>query len=106
MLYEVITIYGDRIVWQDNRNGNFDIYMYNLSTSKETQITTNESIQWCPSIYGDRIVWTDMRNGNWDIADIYMYDLSTSKETQITTNKSDRAYPVIYGDKIVRNNFV
>ncbi|WP_292391358.1 PKD domain-containing protein [Methanosarcina sp. UBA5] len=95
-------IYGDRIVWQDNRNGNDDIYMYDLSTKKETQITTNASYKWNPVIYGDRIVWTDDRNGKWDI---YMYDLSTKKETQIPiNNEADYEWPsdpAIYGDKIV-----
>ena len=52
-------IYGDRIVWQDERNGNWDIYMYNLSISTETRITTNESNQTEPAICGDRIVWQD-----------------------------------------------
>jgi len=96
-------IYGDRIVWADYRNTavddqNWDIYMYNLSTQEETQITTNESGQSNPAIYGNSIIWQDNRNGNYDI---YMYDLSTSKETQITTNESDQMNPEIYGDKIV-----
>ena len=107
-------IYGDKIVWQDNRNDNgsytnSDIYMYDLSTSKETQITTNESWQSEPVIYGDKIVWQDNRNGgsldeSWQPAgnwDIYMYDLSTHKEIQITTNGSNQIHPDIYGDKIV-----
>ena len=52
-------IYGDIIVWQDDRNGNSDIYMYDLSISTETQISTNESNQSEPAIYGDKIVWVD-----------------------------------------------
>jgi beta propeller repeat protein len=59
--------------------------MYDLSTKKETQITTSGSAA-NPDIYGDRIVWQDDRDGlgNWDI---YMYDISSKKEIQITTNK-------------------
>ncbi|HII80393.1 MAG TPA: cell surface protein, partial [Methanosarcina sp.] len=68
---KIPAIYEDRIVWQDNRNGNWDIYMYNLSTSTETQITTNQSNQWNPAIYGDRIVWGDDRNSN-ESSDFYM----------------------------------
>ncbi|AKB36716.1 cell surface protein [Methanosarcina siciliae C2J] len=90
-------IYGNRIVWQDLRNGNYDIYMYDLSTSRETRITANESNQTYPSLYCDRIVWQDDRNGQYDI---YMYNISTSKETQIST--SGRAQrPKIYGDRIM-----
>ncbi len=90
-------IYGNRIVWQDLRNGNYDIYMYDLSTSRETRITANESNQTYPSLYCDRIVWQDDRNGQYDI---YMYNISTSKETQIST--SGRAQkPKIYDDRIM-----
>lgn len=56
-------IYNDWIVWQDKRNGNQDIYMYDLSTKKKkTQITTSESDKEYPAIYGDRIVLVDYRN--------------------------------------------
>jgi TolB protein len=91
-------IYEDRIVWQDERNGNWDVYIYNLSTSTETQITTNQSNQTGPAIYEDRIVWQDKRNGNWDI---YLYDLSTQKETQITNELADQINPAINKDRIV-----
>ena len=90
-------IYGNNIVWQDNRNGNWDIYFFDLSTKKETH-TTNQSDQVNPAIYENKVVWQDSRNGNYDI---YMQDLSTKKQTQITTNKSDQYSPAIYGDKIV-----
>ncbi|AKB27121.1 cell surface protein [Methanosarcina siciliae T4/M] len=93
------SIYGDRVVWQDLRNGkNWDIYMYDLSTSRETQITTDPAAQYFPAIYGDRIIWTDARNGK---ADIYMYDLSTSTESQITTSGSVESGSALYGDRIV-----
>jgi beta propeller repeat protein len=100
---EFPAIYGDRIVWQDYRNGSpgnssWDIYMYDLSTSNETRITTNESWQENPEIYGDRIVWEDGRSGK---NDIYMYNISTLKEILITNDESDNTHPAIYGDKIV-----
>jgi beta propeller repeat protein len=92
-------IYGNRIVWQDDRDGNYDydIYMYDISTKKETQITTSGSVE-VPAIYGDRIVYADNRNGNYDI---YMYDISTKKETQITSSPDAQTSPAIYGDRIV-----
>ncbi|KKG12444.1 hypothetical protein EO98_03250 [Methanosarcina sp. 2.H.T.1A.6] len=90
-------IYNDMVVWQDNRNGNDDIYMYDISTSNEIQVTANSSDQSWPDIYGDRIVWMDKRHGN---TTIYMYNLSTSKEIQITKNGSTSS-PAIYEDRIV-----
>jgi len=126
-------IYGDRIVWEDWRNGRQfpSIYMYNISTSMENRITTNtpaefpniygDKIVWegvniydistykvtqiakgssaFPDIYGDKIVWQDFRNGiNWEI---YMYNLSTQKETQITNESIGQWHPTIYGNRIV-----
>ncbi len=88
----------DKIVWEDTRNGNSDIYMYDLSTDTETRITTNTAKQSSPSIYGDIIVWQDDREGN---TEIYMYDLSTDTETRVTNNRLASAYPDIYGDIIV-----
>jgi beta propeller repeat protein len=93
-------IYGGRIVWEDDRNGNYDIYMYDLRsiTIQEFQITVNTANQRFPAIYGDRIVWEDNRNGNWDI---YMGDLAAGKETQITTNTATQVWPAIWEDRIV-----
>lgn len=104
-------IYGDKIVWQDDRNdngdGNCDIYMYDLSTGKETRITTHESVAAFPAIYGNNIVWQDDRNGNWrhEKSDIYMYDLFTCQETQITADESYSVSPAIYGDRIVWTDY-
>src|SRR5690606_3835068 len=96
-------IYGDRIVWLDQRNldiltgGRGDIYMYDLSTQKESRISYSEQSSPSLAIYGDRIVWQDGRNLK---EDIYMYNLSTQKETRITTSGSAMG-PDIYGDRIV-----
>lgn len=49
-------IYKDIVVWEDERNGNSDIYGYNLETGKMFQITTSPENQWNPSIYKDIVV--------------------------------------------------
>ncbi|AKB52502.1 Chitin binding protein [Methanosarcina barkeri str. Wiesmoor] len=98
-------IYNNRIVWIDidyaELETYYDVYMYDLSTKKETQITTSGHAGENPAIYGDRIVYSDHYEGS----EIYMYDLSTKKRTQITTS-GNAEDPAIYNNRIVwRGNY-
>jgi len=89
-------INGNTIVWTDWRNGNADIYIYDLVT--KTQLcTTNQSAQYEPAAYGSKVVWTDERNG---YPAIYLQDLATKKQTRLTTTERAMA-PNIYGNRIV-----
>ena len=94
-------IYGDTIVYQDDRNGNWDIYSYNLTSKVETQITNNSAAQEFPAISGNTIVWQDNRNGHWGI---YMYNLTTQTEQAVYVNSwttyNDYS-PAISGNRIV-----
>ena len=54
-------ISGHLVVWQDDRNGDFDIYGYNLITREEFQITTDGNNQTNPAISGSLVVWEDSR---------------------------------------------
>lgn len=94
-------IYGNKIVWQDGHNGNYNIYTYDLSTRKKTQITSKKSDSINPVIYGNTIVWQDNRSGNWDI---YAYDLVTHQQIH-TVDKSDQVDPAIYDNKVVWTDY-
>ena len=91
-------IYGDIVVWMDERNFNSDIWGYSLSANQEFQITADPHGQRCPEIYEDIVVWMDNRNG---YGDVYGYNLSTSEEFQITTDPHDQSDPAIYEDIVV-----
>ena len=91
-------VFWTKIVWHDRRNGNYDIFLYDISTGVETPIVSLPTIQTNPAISGNRIVWEDYRNGN---VDIYLHDLDTATETQITTNSLEQSRPAISGDRIV-----
>jgi len=58
---------GDIIVWEDDRNGNWDIYGYDMSTGKEFPTCIHPAEQYSPTVSGDMVVWEDKRNGNDDI---------------------------------------
>jgi beta propeller repeat protein len=102
-------IYNNYIVWQDDRNGNWDIYLFDLSNGKEQRITSEPNDQTNPRIFGELIVWKDMRN-NWGNplnfpvdfnSDIYLFDIRTGEEKQVTNNERFQFSPDIYNDKII-----
>jgi beta propeller repeat protein len=73
-------VYGGIVVWVDDRNGNLDIYGFNLTTNQQFPIVVDPGIERFPVIYRDIVVWEDYRDGrcmNWDI---YVYNLSTEEE--------------------------
>ncbi len=87
-----LDIHGDKIVY-----GWEDIYMYDLSTNTERQVTNNPFFQGDPAIYGDKIVWEDKINNNFDI---YMLDLILCAD--VTNDGSVSAADIIF---LVNNLF-
>lgn len=91
-------IYGDIAVWADERNGNWDIYGYNLSDDKELALIVDSADQERPAIYGHVMVWMDDRSGNWDI---YGQNLLTKELIPICTNSCAQLNPDIYENFVV-----
>jgi beta propeller repeat protein len=88
-------ISGTRVVWQDQRNGNWDIFTKDLSGGASINVSNNPSDQIRPSISGNIIVWQDQRNGNWDI---YGYDLAKGQEFVVSDDPGNQERPVISGE--------
>ncbi|MDH3999037.1 MAG: hypothetical protein OET90_09400, partial [Desulfuromonadales bacterium] len=88
------------VVWQDDRNGNWDIYYKDVSdlANLSQAITTEPGAQTAPAIDGDIIVWQDNRNSN---ADIYGYDLAAGQESVIYSGAGEQVAPQISGDWVV-----
>jgi len=91
-------IHNNFVVWNDNRRGNSDIYLYDLTQKKEYTICKAKGNQAIAKIHENRIVWQDERHGNHDI---YMYDLITKQEIAICKHPKAQREVAIYGDKIV-----
>jgi len=95
-------ISGDRIVWEDYRNGDADIYLYSAGSGIETRITNDSSDQKYPVISGDNIAWLDYRNG---APEIYLYNLQTSALTTVTNSSTPKMNPAMSGSIIVWEEF-
>lgn len=110
-------IFDNWLVWHDNRDGNWEIYAYDLSMDSDfngvpnymetpplennpalVRITNQPAAQFNPDIWGDTIVWMDMRNGN---SDIYAYTFANDTEWPVAVATGDQSNPSIYGDHIV-----
>jgi hypothetical protein len=98
------------VVWQDNRRGNWDIYVSTsidgINWSAEKRVSDSNDNEINPAIVIDRsssnkayIVWQDDRNGNQDI---YIASSSNSFVTeaisQITSNSADQLEPAVTVD--------
>ncbi|MGD8967944.1 MAG: hypothetical protein PVI07_10595, partial [Anaerolineae bacterium] len=86
-------VYGDRIVWADKRNDNWDIYMYDYGLGIEIQITSDTNDQTQPAIYDDKIVYISNQSGN---DDVYMFNVTSWTETPICTDAAYQLSPDIY----------
>jgi beta propeller repeat protein len=119
-------IWGNYIIWQDSRNdtvkdypGKWNLYLYNISTGKETLICDTLAAHSTINISDNKIVWEDERNFKGENGirggdnlpennkDIYMYDILTGSETSVATGYLMECRPDISGNYIVyedRNN--
>jgi beta propeller repeat protein len=91
-------ISGTLVVWEDHRNGNWDIYGYDFLESREFPIIEERNPQHSPDIYGTCVVWTDERGGN---EDIYFIDLRVHQEVCITSDEASQKNPALSSQVIV-----
>ena len=91
---------GDFIVWEDTRNGGYDIYGYDRTTEKELTICLYAGDQSYPAISRGVVVWEDNRNGATN-DDIYGYDLVGHKSFAVCTQNGGQWCPAISGNIVV-----
>ncbi|MFD0620894.1 S-layer homology domain-containing protein [Paenibacillus sp. GCM10027629] len=90
-----LSIHGDLIFWADKRNTapgeeDWDIYMFDLKTGKETKISKTVGHLGSPQSDGRYVVWGESGHK------VYLYDLKAGTEKVI----GDGDYPKIANDKV------
>lgn len=94
-------VFDSLIVYEDDRNGNYDIYLWDLRTNTEVQITTHASHQRKPEIFGTRVVWEDVRAENADVYTCEWNGTSCVDERPVTNHSAQDMDPEIFGDWVV-----
>ena len=101
---EYPAVSGRTVVWQDKRNGGWDIYGATVSadgTVAEFPICRHARAQINPAISGDTVVWTDYRRGN---ADIYGYDLQERRVFPVRIARRHQMDPQVSGTLVLWND--
>lgn len=91
-------ISGSIVVWEDNRNGNWDIYAWDIEAEAEIEICTEAGDQQNPTVDGGIVVWQDNRGGDFDL---YGYDIETKETFPVYKGKGDQTEPDLLGDVVV-----
>lgn len=83
---------GSRIVFQTNRDGNYEIYVMNADGSNQRNLTNNPATDQFPawSLDGQSIVFMTDRDGN---REIYRMSQDGSGLTNLTNNPAADTYP-------------
>jgi beta propeller repeat protein len=91
---------GKLVAWQDDRDGNYEIYAKNLQTGEERRITSSSDADQKPAVNNGIIVW--QRCYSSATCDIFSYDWGPGSTRQITsTADGDERSPDISGPNIV-----
>jgi len=86
--------YTDIAVFEDDRSGNWDVYVHDLWSDWEQQVAGGPSAQRHPSASGSWVAYEDDRNTNLDI---YLVNLTSGVETLLTPSTATQQDPAITG---------
>lgn len=111
-------ISGNFVVWSDLRNeitpigelgshdvANADVFLYDLTSGEERQLTTDPSAQINPKIWGNYVVWMDNASdtikeypSHWQII---LYDIKTGEQKAISSGSGGHTDPDIDAGNVV-----
>lgn len=105
-----VTLKDDFVFWSDNRNGNYDIFGYNLNVREEFEVAIAPGDQFLTSCHqqninkgDDFIIWIDGKNITQENPfnyDIYGYNILTQEEFIVANSGAEESEPVAFGNKV------
>jgi len=98
-------IYDGLVVWNDWRNGDSDIYQYDLRTRTESILYSGPGEQVWPAIYGDTVVWAYRDSMPGVPEEVWGYSISEDEAFLISDSEGYKWYPDISGDIVVWGDF-
>ncbi|MHC4474451.1 MAG: hypothetical protein ACYTEL_02320 [Planctomycetota bacterium] len=91
------------VVWADDRNGDYDIFGYDLSERTEYGIYVAPGDQVDPAIHGDTVVW---RSGAYPLwPEVWMYSISQDTAWLVSSSTANKWKPDVYGDIVVWGDY-
>ena len=95
------SIYGDWIVWADNRVGlQLDLWGFNLNRGLEVQLTDTTQDDARPLVSGNWVVYTDDRVSE-DQVNLRLLDLTSYATVQLSNFESAKMDPSVASGKLV-----
>ena len=88
-------IFPEYYVFTSERDGNKEIYILNLNTKNQTNLTKHPGNDWNPRFYpdGNKIVFQSTRDGNWEV---YSMGVNGQNQTNLTNHLStDYSFTVL-----------
>ncbi|MFO0744209.1 MAG: hypothetical protein U1F43_00855 [Myxococcota bacterium] len=98
---------GDRLVWADQRGGDFDLWTLTFANGVAGQpvlLRGGAGDQDQPAVSGSRVVWIGRDNAPYSPleAEVYALDLRVANsERRLTTDAFEQTQPDVDGDKVV-----
>jgi Tol biopolymer transport system component len=83
---------GEHIIYVSDRDGDEELYLYDMKTQKTDQITDNKFVDFAPSFSpnGIEAVFVSNRDGNWEI---YKINVHNQRAARLTNNKVWDGFP-------------
>jgi len=92
-------VFWKKIVYEDNRAGNWDVYLYDFDSDTETSIIASSLQQTNPHIYGDFVAYEEENGAR---SNVYLYDI-TNGNLLLVKASVNRSSMDFFGEYVVYN---